>query len=81
MERVTLADVLTLEEASKYLRYAGNPNVVERLRAVEDPEPLNVQCWEAGLPIVPVPIPERDLDLCLMKQSRRTVQRDRSTKC
>ncbi|MEH2413298.1 Mu transposase C-terminal domain-containing protein [Nostoc sp.] len=31
--------------------------------------------WEAGLPTVPVPIPERDLDICLMKQSRRTVQR------
>lgn len=31
--------------------------------------------WEAGLPTVPLPIPERDLDICLMKQSRRTVQR------
>ncbi len=31
--------------------------------------------WEAGLPTVPVPISERDLDICLMKQSRRTVQR------
>jgi len=31
--------------------------------------------WEAGLPSVPVPIEERDLDICLMKQSRRTVQR------
>ncbi|MBD2139644.1 Mu transposase C-terminal domain-containing protein [Anabaena sp. FACHB-1237] len=31
--------------------------------------------WEAGLPSVPVPIEERDLDICLMKQSRRKVQR------
>jgi len=31
--------------------------------------------WEAGLPTVPEPIPDRDLDICLMKQSRRTVQR------
>jgi putative transposase len=31
--------------------------------------------WEAGLPSVPIPIEERDLDICLMKQSRRTVQR------
>jgi len=31
--------------------------------------------WEAGLPSVPVPIEERDLDICLMKQSRRRVQK------
>jgi len=31
--------------------------------------------WEAGLPSVPVLLEERDLDICLMKQSRRTVQR------
>jgi len=31
--------------------------------------------WEAGLPSVPILIEERDLDICLMKQSRRTVQR------
>jgi putative transposase len=29
--------------------------------------------WEQRLPTVLVPIPERDLDICLMKQSRRTV--------
>uniref|UniRef100_UPI0026C687A2 Mu transposase C-terminal domain-containing protein n=1 Tax=Chlorogloea sp. CCALA 695 TaxID=2107693 RepID=UPI0026C687A2 len=31
--------------------------------------------WEAGLPTVPVSISERELDICLMRQSRRTVQR------
>jgi len=31
--------------------------------------------WEAGLPTVTSLIEERDLDICLMKQSRRTVQR------
>ncbi|MBD2495472.1 Mu transposase C-terminal domain-containing protein [Nostoc sp. FACHB-280] len=31
--------------------------------------------WEAGLPTVPEPMADRDLDICLMKQSRRTVQR------
>jgi putative transposase len=31
--------------------------------------------WEAGLPTLPEPMADRDLDICLMKQSRRTVQR------
>jgi len=33
------------------------------------------QRWEAGLPEVPVLIDERHLDICLMKATRRTVQR------
>ena len=33
------------------------------------------QRWEAGLPTVPAIIEERHLDVCLMKESRRTVQR------
>ncbi|MGC1217914.1 MAG: Mu transposase C-terminal domain-containing protein [Phormidesmis sp.] len=33
------------------------------------------QRWEAGLPTVPEIIEERYLDVCLMKESRRTVQR------
>ena len=33
------------------------------------------QRWEAGLPNVPDMIEERHLDMCLMKASRRTVQR------
>jgi putative transposase len=34
-----------------------------------------IQRWEAGLPNVPDVIDERHLDICLMKASRRTVQR------
>lgn len=34
-----------------------------------------LQRWEAGLPKVPDLIEERYLDVCLMKESRRTVQR------
>ena len=33
------------------------------------------QRWEAGLPRVPAIIDERDLDICLMKASRRRIQR------
>lgn len=33
------------------------------------------QRWEAGLITEPQPIAERELDICLMKQSRRTIQR------
>ncbi|NJL41948.1 MAG: DDE-type integrase/transposase/recombinase [Leptolyngbyaceae cyanobacterium SM1_4_3] len=33
------------------------------------------QRWEAGLPEVPAVIDERHLDICLMKASRRTIQR------
>mgnify|MGYP001801487526 FL=1 len=33
------------------------------------------QRWEAGLPDVPELINERELDICLMKASRRRVQR------
>ncbi|PSB32837.1 Mu transposase C-terminal domain-containing protein [Chlorogloea sp. CCALA 695] len=33
------------------------------------------QRWEAGLIAVPSPISERDLDICLMKQTRRTIYR------
>jgi putative transposase len=36
---------------------------------------MRFQRWEAGLPTDPILIPERDLDICLMKQSRRRVQR------
>ena len=33
------------------------------------------QRWESGLPSIPEVISERDLDICLMKQARRQVQR------
>lgn len=33
------------------------------------------QRWEAGLIAAPNPIVERDLDICLMKQTRRSIYR------
>lgn len=65
---------LTLRELEQLLvRYIVdryNPSIDARMG-----DQTRFERWEAGLPTVPVPIPERDLDICLMKQSRRTVQR------
>ncbi|MEH2319403.1 MAG: Mu transposase C-terminal domain-containing protein [Nostoc sp.] len=65
---------LTLRELEQLLvRY-----IVDRYNQSIDARMGDQTCferWQAALPTVPVPIPERDLDICLMKQSRCTVQK------
>ncbi len=66
--RLTLRDLEQL--LVRYIVDRYNQSIDARMG-----EQTRFERWEAGLPKEPVLIPERDLDICLMKQSRRTVQR------
>ena len=65
---------LTLRELEQLIvrficdRY--NQSIDARMR-----DQTRLQRWEAGLPEIPEVIDERELDICLMKASRRQVQR------
>lgn len=65
---------LTLRELERLLvRYVVH-NYNQRFDARMGDQ-TRFQRWEAGLIVEPQPIAERELDICLMKQSRRTIQR------
>ena len=65
---------LTLRQLEQHLvRYLVD-NYNQRLDARMGDQ-TRFQRWEAGLLAMPPLISERDLDICLMKQSRRSIQR------
>nr|WP_290226750.1 Mu transposase C-terminal domain-containing protein [Trichocoleus desertorum] len=65
---------LTLRELERLLvRYIAH-NYNQRFDARMGDQ-TRFQRWEAGLIAAPQPMAERELDICLMKQSRRTIQR------
>ncbi|MEG4108992.1 Mu transposase C-terminal domain-containing protein [Microcoleus sp. S13_C5] len=65
---------LTLRQLEQYLvRYLVD-NYNQRLDARMGDQ-TRFQRWEAGLLAMPPLISERDLDICLMKQSKRIIQR------